>query len=175
LDYKLGEVIDMNHPINYRQAEMDEEDGCKSVLIQPGEFLLMSSNEELNIPNGIIAFVAGRSSIARLGIQVEQAGLIDAGFKGTITFEVYNQTKNPIRLYKGMRIAQVYFIKAEYADSLYGSADRSSKYQSQVLATGSRIHKDVIESKDTNLAIGSNISLSQLRYIDDAYKILSDD
>lgn len=114
----------------------------EAYILQPGEFVLMASREILNIPNGIIGFVQGRSSIARMGIQTEQAGLIDAGFRGTITFEVFNQTAYPIVLYAGMRIAQVYFFKAQKAMKLYGSTNKGSKYQKQMLATGSRIHLD---------------------------------
>lgn len=111
-------------------------------ILEPGEFVLMASYEKLNIPNGMISFVQGRSSIARMGIQTEQAGLIDAGFRGTITFEVNNQSKYPIKLYSGMRIAQVYFFKAQYASTLYGAKYRDSKYQMQIAATGSKIHLD---------------------------------
>lgn len=117
----------------------DDEEEC--YILQPGEFILMASREILNIPNGILSFVQGRSSIARLGIQTEQAGLIDAGFRGTITFEVENQTKYQIILYAGMRIAQVYFFKAQEAQNPYGS-NRGSKYSGQIEATGSAIHLD---------------------------------
>jgi len=89
----------------------------------------------------VIAFVQGRSSIARLAVQTEQAGLIDAGFRGTITFEVFNQSDYPIILYPGMRIAQVYFFKAQYADKLYGS-EKGSKYNGQIEATGSKVYLD---------------------------------
>ena len=110
--------------------------------LAPGEFILFASQEVLTIPNGIVAFVQGRSSIARIGVQTEQAGLIDAGFNGTITFEVYNETPHPIFLIKGMRVAQVYFYKAMSSEQLYGSGVLKSKYSGQIRATGSRIHLD---------------------------------
>jgi dCTP deaminase len=110
--------------------------------LMPKEFILMASNEILNIPNGILSFVQGRSSIARLAIQTEQAGLIDAGFRGTITLEVFNQSDYPIYLFSGMRIAQVYFFKAQYANKIYGSINKGSKYSNQIEATGSEIYKD---------------------------------
>lgn len=113
-------------------------------ILKPHEFVLMASNEVLNIPNGILCFVQGRSSIARLGIQTEQAGLVDAGFIGTITFEMFNQTNTNIILYKGMRIAQLYFFKAQHAMFPYGSKEKGSKYQTQIEATGSRIHMDFV-------------------------------
>ncbi len=111
-------------------------------ILNPGEFVLMASNEILHIPNGILAFVQGRSSVARIGVQTEQAGLIDAGFRGTITFEVYNETPYHLPLFVGMRVAQLYFYKAQYSDRPYGSELRESKYQMQIDATGSRIDLD---------------------------------
>lgn len=138
-------VIDPKYPIRYNEYPFitDKEKSDKEyTIIYPGEFRLMASREILNIPNGIIAFVQGRSSIARLGIQTEQAGLIDAGFRGTITFEVYNQTKHPIILYEGMRVAQVYFFKAQYASKTYGIISKGSKYQGQIEPTGSMLNND---------------------------------
>ena len=143
INHPVTRVIDVRKNIEYLNgAFLKNADGESYYDITPGEFVLMASREILNIPNGIIAFVQGRSSIARLGIQTEQAGLVDAGFRGTITFEVYNQTKNTIRLYEKMRIAQLYFFIAQEAERPYGS-DRGSKYNGQILPTGSNIHSDV--------------------------------
>lgn len=111
--------------------------------LEPNEFCLMSSREIIDLPNGILAFVQGRSSVARLSVQTEQAGLIDAGFRGTITFEVINQSKYPIILYEGMRIAQIYFLKAMRSGRTYGSDGIQSKYYEQKGPKGSNIYKDI--------------------------------
>ena len=135
-------MIDSKSPIEYEEGLFTHAvNGEYYYVIQPKQFVLMASQEVLNIPNGIISFVQGRSSIARLAIQTEQAGLIDAGFHGTITFEVYNQSDFPIILYKGTRVAQVYFFKAQKAAVEYGIS-KGSKYNGQIKATGSRIHLD---------------------------------
>lgn len=152
LDYHPGDIINPTNEINYKSIANDNKTASSVMnrtcyVLDPGQFALMASNEVLNIPNGIIAFVAGRSSVARMGIQVEQAGLIDAGFRGTITFEVCNQSEYPIILYPGMRIAQVYFIKAQYAINPYASENKLSKYQGQYVATGSKINNDPELSK----------------------------
>ena len=110
-------------------------------IIQPKEFVLMTSKEILNIPNGILSFVQGRSSVARISIQTEQAGLIDAGFRGNITLEVFNQSEFPIYLYSGMRIAQVYFFKAQHSNRIYGPS-KYNKYMNQIGTTGSKISHD---------------------------------
>ena len=144
-------VIDPRDPIKYESGVFRDDPvpdgsamvpGMKWYLLEPKSFCLMASREVLNIPNGILSFVQGRSSIARLAIQTEQAGLIDAGFRGTITFEVFNQSEYPILLFSGMRIAQVYFFKAQYAKTVYGDMHKGSKYFNQQEATGSRIDMD---------------------------------
>lgn len=134
--------IDPSVEIFYDSGEFrDFYKNRKAYLLHPGEFICMATNETLKIPSGIVAFVQGRSSIARLGIQTEQAGLVDSGFHGTITLEVENQSKYPILLMEGMRIAQVWFIRSQHASLLY-SKEHMSKYNNQVKATGSRIHLD---------------------------------
>ncbi len=151
--FKGTSVIDPKMEIMYKEGNFHDGkkgtsfEGTRYFVIQPGEFVLLASRETLNIPNGILSFVQGRSSIARLAIQTEQAGLIDSGFKGTITFEVYNQSKYPIILYEGMRIAQVYFFKSQYADTIYGSYLKG-KYSGQVEATGSKINHDFMLDKE---------------------------
>lgn len=144
-------VIDPRDPIKYESGVFRDEPipdgsamvpGMKWYILEPKQFCLMASREVLNIPNGILSFVQGRSSIARLAIQTEQAGLIDAGFRGTITFEVFNQSDYPIILFSGMRIAQVYFFKAQHAKRIYGDMHHGSKYFNQQEATGSRINMD---------------------------------
>ena len=138
----IPKLIDPRKPIEYDSGMFGTmEDGARYKIVHPNEFILMASNEILNLPNGIISLVCGRSSIARLGIQTEQAGFIDAGFRGTITFEIHNQNEFPIVLFSGMRIAQVYFLHASKSDRLYGE-DKGSKYRDQISATESRIHLD---------------------------------
>lgn len=144
----MRRVIDPKKEIVYEEGKFEhspnhtDEHGKGYYILAPGEFVLMASKEVLNIPNGILSFVQGRSSIARLGIQTEQAGLIDAGFRGTITFEVKNETDEDIILYEGMRVAQVYFFKSQHALHPYGILGRGSKYNLQIEATGSKINMD---------------------------------
>lgn len=135
--------VDMSLPGKKITGEFrtDPKTGKKFYPLEPGEFILMASNEILKIPNGYMGFVQGRSSIARLGISSEEAGLIDSGFYGTITFEVENKTKDLILVPAGLRIGQIHFLKSQYAEMLYSTA-HGSKYNGQIEATGSKIHLD---------------------------------
>ena len=80
------------------------------------------------------------SSLGRLGLIVHAtAGFCDPGWKGTLTLELNNLTRVPIKLYPGLPIAQLSFMTLD-APALrpYGHKDLGSHYQGQVEATESR-------------------------------------
>ena len=67
------------------------------------------------------------------------AGLIDPGFSGQVTLELFNVSREPIRLHAGDRIAQITFQRLDQPCGMpYGHPERASKYQGQVGATPSR-------------------------------------
>jgi deoxycytidine triphosphate deaminase len=80
------------------------------------------------------------SSLGRLGLIVHAtAGFCDPGWKGTLTLELNNLTRVPIKLYPGLRIAQLSFMALDRpALRPYGSPDLGSHYQGQRAATESR-------------------------------------
>jgi dCTP deaminase len=115
-----------------------EPDG--TFVIHPGEFCLGRTLEWVEIPDDIVARIEGKSSIGRLGLIVHAtAGFIDPGFSGTLTLEITNLTRIPIKLYPGLPIAQLSFMGLDRAaERPYGHPDLGSHYQGQVEATESR-------------------------------------
>lgn len=103
------------------------------MMLWPQGFVLGSTVERLTLPSDIAARVEGKSSLARLGLLVHvTAGFIDPGFSGEITLEIANLSPRPVRLYAGMRIAQIgFFGMGAPAKAPYGSATTGSKYQHQ--------------------------------------------
>lgn len=68
-------------------------------VLPPHELWLGETSEWVNIPAGVAAKVEGRSSWGRLGLMTHiTAGFIDPGFRGTITLELYNVGRYPLRL-----------------------------------------------------------------------------
>jgi dCTP deaminase len=106
--------------------------------LAPNHFVLATTQERIRIPDDMAAYVEGRSSIGRLGLQVQNAGFIDAGFVGQITLELENQSPFPIVLQPGVRICQIVFVKMlETAANPY-----AGKYLEQDGATPSRLDRD---------------------------------
>jgi dCTP deaminase len=109
-------------------------------VIHPGEFCLGRTLEWVELPDDLVSRVEGKSSIGRLGLIVHAtAGFVDPGWKGTLTLELNNLTRVPIKLYQGLPIAQLSFMALDApAERPYGSPGLGSHYQGQTAATESR-------------------------------------
>lgn len=109
------------------------------ILIRPGEFLLATTRERVQLPAHIAAFVHGKSTWARRGLLVEAAGVVDPGFDGTITLEMKNLGPRPLSLYAGKAICQMTLHAVDMAVLRpYGSAGLASHYQGQYNAEPAR-------------------------------------
>lgn len=81
--------------------------GARGFVLRPEIGYLMHTAERIATKR-FVPVLDGKSSLARLFVSVhETAGYGDAGFDGQYTLEV--TVKHPIRLYAGMRIAQIRF------------------------------------------------------------------
>ena len=45
-----------------------------SIILTPGEFVLGETSEKVQLPDNIVASIEGKSSLARLGLQIHQTG-----------------------------------------------------------------------------------------------------
>jgi dCTP deaminase len=115
----------------------------EAFTLHPGDFALGSTVERVSIPDDLVGQVDGRSSVGRLAIVVHAtAGLIDPGFTGQITLELSNIGRIPVRLYPGVRIAQIVLQQlSSPAERPYG-AQRGSNYQAQSGPQLSRLRLD---------------------------------
>ena len=150
VDLRLGDSFRVFH--NHRASAIDLRDppahlteevkiaGDEPFVIHPGEFALGRTHEWVELPDDVVARIEGKSSLGRLGLIVHAtAGFCDPGWKGTLTLELANLTRVPIRLYHGLAIAQLSFMALDApAERPYGHEELGSHYQGQVDATASR-------------------------------------
>jgi dCTP deaminase len=122
--------------VEYLRFEAKKENGFP---IKSGEFVLATTQERVNIPSNIAAFVQGRSSIGRIGLATQNAGFVDPGFHGHITLELVNESPNTILLKEGYPVAQLVFFECYPVEKPY-----NGKYNGQVEATGSRMYLDEV-------------------------------
>lgn len=143
VDIRLGDFFCMLNDcksgiINIRERPEYINITREKIILFPGQFVLGTTMEYIKLPDNLIAFVEGRSSLGRLGLFVQNAGWVDPGFEGEITLELFNASRFSIELHYGDRIAQLVFAKMRISsDKPY-----SGKYNGQRGATGSRVFMD---------------------------------
>lgn len=100
-----------------------------SAYLEPGQWCLVSTKEYLEVPHDLCGMLFMRSSYIRKGL-IAGFGMVDAGFKGTLTFSVTNLGPVRVQLPINERICQISYLKLQSTpQQLYG--DRSGTYQGQ--------------------------------------------
>lgn len=80
----------------------------QTIRLAPKEFCLGSSLEKFQMPNSLLGVVHDKSSNIRKGISVFNS-VIDSGWEGYLTLELYNHSENHLLLPSGMGIAHILF------------------------------------------------------------------
>jgi dCTP deaminase len=132
IDENSLESLSLDTELPYVKIEKDE------IIIPPHSFLLATTIECIRLPANVTAFVEGRSSIGRMGLFIQNAGWVDPGFEGTITLELFNANRLPLKLSSGRRICQIVFAQMDQATR----TPYAGKYQGQRGTVGSRIFRD---------------------------------
>lgn len=135
-NYQAAE-IDVRQKIDVTRRVEIPQDGF---VLHPGEFILGSTVETLKIPNNLAAILEGKSSLGRIGLVVHAtAGFVDPGYEGQLTFDMFNISRLPIRIYEGMKIAQLVFMEMKgEVETAYGDSRLGSKYKGQKGPTASK-------------------------------------
>ena len=133
--------------------DMKQENTAHKVTI-PEEGLLLEKDklylgrtEEYTETRGFVPMLEGRSSVGRLGLFVHiTAGFGDVGFAGFWTLEMF--CVQPIRIYAGVEICQIFYHSIEGDYETYQSGRRSGgrhtggKYQNNQGVQPSLLFKD---------------------------------
>jgi len=112
--FKKGRTLDSRKAVREEDVEVINTEG-EAFEIQPRQFVLARTVEKIAISRDIAATLQGRSSIARLGIVVLAAGLVNPGSGASkpvpMVLEVFCQNTSPVKLYPGTKIVQIIFHK----------------------------------------------------------------
>lgn len=112
-------------------------------ILQPGDFVLATTMESLELPDDLIARLEGRSSLGRLGIVVHStASIFDPGWKGVVVMELGNLGRMPVALYPGMRICAVTFEELTSSVEVPYYKKKKAKYVGQTSPEPSKIGEE---------------------------------
>lgn len=138
-----GDRIQLERDINRIMSKEIEIEADDALFIHPGELVLGATLESVSVPEDLVGWLDGRSSLARLGLMVHvTAGRIDPGWQGQIVLEFYNNGKLPLALRPGMVICAMSFEMLSSPALRPYNKRENAKYRDQKGATFSRIAKD---------------------------------
>jgi dCTP deaminase len=122
--------------------EINIKDG-DAFFLHPGELALAVTYESVTLPDNIVGWLDGRSSLARLGLMVHvTAHRIDPGWSGQIVLEFFNSGKLPLALRPKMKIAALNFETMSSSATRPYNKREDAKYKDQKGAVASRISQD---------------------------------
>ncbi len=139
--------IDLGGPREQLQRQLDAImsheiviEGDDAFFLHPGELALASTLETITLPDDLVGWLDGRSSLARLGLMVHvTAHRIDPGWDGQIVLEIFNSGKLPLALRPGMDICAINFETLSSPAEKPYNRRTDAKYRNQRGPVSSRI------------------------------------
>lgn len=131
--------------------------GNEKLRIEPGEVIITTSLEIVEISKEFAAIITGRSSIARLGIMVHCCQeFINPGHRQSIPLQIINLSSYTVELDLDVPICQIVFFKLATPASGEYSLRLDSKYNKETDPLDSKIyveisHDEVKEEKRKNI------------------------
>lgn len=115
----------------------------KPLIIQPGDFIIATTQESIELPSDLAGRIDGRSSLGRLGIIIHiTAARFDPGWKGKAVIELGNLGIMPVALYPGMKICAISFEPLTSPCEVPYYKKRGQKYFRQNSPRASRINHE---------------------------------
>ena len=116
----------------------------EAFIMQPGDFALVTTVENLDLADDILGRIEGRSSLGRLGIIVHgTASIFDPGWTGKPTMELGNLGVMPVALYPGMRICAFTFEEVSGHVEVPYRKKKNNKYAGQKDPRASKLHEEM--------------------------------
>ncbi|MES2349200.1 MAG: dCTP deaminase [Pseudomonadota bacterium] len=113
----------------------------KSFLLHPGTLALVPTLEWVKLPFDLQGVVTARSSWAREGLSIATATIVNPGYTGIVTLELANLGEVPMRLYPGLRLAQIAFYTLSSVDVEADKQLQKSQFNMSFEPSGGNIAK----------------------------------
>lgn len=138
LSYKMLKDHTYTQPFELRSNE--------KLKIQPGEIIITTSLETVQLSESFAGIITGRSSIARLGIMVHCCQeFINPGHSQPIPLQIINLSPYTVELDLKIPICQIVFFKLSSPASNTYANSVSAKYSKEISPQNSKIYQEMNE------------------------------
>ncbi|XP_025205836.1 uncharacterized protein LOC112602114 [Melanaphis sacchari] len=138
-----GVTLDLHLDLKNSMSEEEIFSKEKPFFLKPGSLALFSTLESITLPDNLVGWLDGRSSLARLGLMIHVTShRIDPGWNGNIVLEIFNAGSLVLVLSPGIKIAALSFeLLSQSVRHPYNSR-YEAKYKIQKGVVPSRIYKE---------------------------------
>lgn len=117
-------------------------------VLHPGDLVLATTIEYLELADDILGRLEGRSSLGRVGVIVHStAAVFDPGWRGKIAMELGNLGRIPVTLYPGMRICAMTFEEVSCRVDVPYWQKKGAKYLNQKGPEPSKLFMEEADGK----------------------------
>jgi dCTP deaminase len=104
-ELRVGSYLDkrLDQRVNLVDSKVGE------IAIMPSGFLLVGTMERVNLPNDIVGMLYLRSTYGRRGFISYFQGLVDPGYRGSLTIMLHNLSGESLTITGGERICHLVF------------------------------------------------------------------
>lgn len=122
-------------------------------IISPKEYILVSLKEKVSLPDNITAHIRPRTRFTRLGLIVSDQHC-NSTYSGKLRIGIFNATDYPIKIFPGIRIAQMVFeeLKSKPSEEKMYKNKKNAVYQGEEKFVGAKF-SDELEKKFRKLLI----------------------
>nr|WP_330423071.1 dCTP deaminase [Blautia obeum] len=116
-------------------------------IISPKEYILVSLKEKVSLPDNITAHIRPRTRFTRLGLIVSDQHC-NSTYSGKLRIGIFNATDYPIKIFPGIRIAQMVFeeLKSKPSEEKMYKNKKNAVYQGEEKFVGAKF-SDELEKK----------------------------
>jgi dCTP deaminase len=120
----------------------------KPFVLQPGDLVIATALEWLELADDLVGRIEGRSSLGRLGIIVHStASVFHPGWRGKPVMELGNLGIVPVLLYPGMRVCSFTFEELSSKAETPYYKKHANKYAGQEKPLASKLSEDIERKK----------------------------
>ena len=108
-------------------------------ILAPNEYILVSLQERINLPNFLTAHIRPRTKYTRLGLLVSDQHC-NSTYSGNLQIGLHNVSNNSIKIEPGIRVAQIVFeeLKGKPSDEKLYKNKANASYQNEETFIGAR-------------------------------------
>ena len=136
----------------------------EKLVVKPGEVIITTTLETIELSAAFAGIITGRSSIARLGIMVHCCQeFINPGHGQPIPLQIVNLGPNTVELDMNACICQIIFFKLITPASEKYIDKKDSKYSDETTPQTSKIYKDIdVNNKTSSKSVNRSHNIKSL-------------